>query len=49
MKIANATGYMMLNSELSSYKKGVPSAGKQDFIVIVSSYLKELVEVLEPF
>ena len=49
MKIANATGDMMLNSELSSYKKGVASAAKQDFIVIVSGYLKELAEVSEPF
>ena len=49
MRIANSTGFMMLNSDLSSYKKGVPSAGKQDFIVIVSGYLKDLAEALEPF
>ena len=49
MAIATCTALTMLNDELASFKKGISSSNKQDFIIIVASYLKELAESPEPF
>ena len=49
MAIATCTALTMLNGELASFKHGVAQTNKQDFIIIVSGYFKELAESPEPF
>ena len=49
MAIATCTALWMLNNDLESFKKGVSPSNKQDFIIIVADFLKELAESPEPF
>lgn len=49
MAIATCTALTMLKGELSQFKNGVGPTKKQDFVVIVSGYIKELAESPEPF
>lgn len=49
MKIANAVGRGWLDGELSSFKKGVPGDEKETFVKLVSYYLEELNQSVDPF
>lgn len=49
MKIANAIGKGWLEGELSSFKKGIPYDERETFVKLVSAYLEELNQSVDPF
>lgn len=51
MKIANAVGKGWLDGELSSFKnkKGIPNDERETFVKLVSAYLEELNQSVDPF
>ncbi len=49
MKIANAVGKGWLDTELSSFKKGIPGDEKETFVRLVSYFLEELNKNIDLF
>ena len=49
MKIANAVGKSWLDGDLSSFKKGIPNDERETFVKLVSAYLEELNQSVDPF
>lgn len=49
MKIANAVGKGWLDGDLSSFKKNIPNDEKETFVKLVSAYLEELNQSVDPF
>jgi hypothetical protein len=47
--LANSMGKSLLNSDLMSYKKGVPEGEASDFVVIIAELFQGLKQESEPF